>query len=171
MGAQPASARQRDLHNQVESDRTGHAQSQLEPDIGQRQLRLHRALVGRRARRMHTHAQQAHRSRLLGRLQSRRPLSGHRLVRQMRQHLEHCGVFSFFFFFCFLFNYIIWCFCCCCCSQTGELVHVYKGSGGIFEVCWNYRGDKVGASAADGTVRTRFSICFVFLFLLFVSTN
>ncbi len=36
--------------------------------------------------------------------------------------------------------------------QSGELVHVYKGSGGIFEVCWNYRGDKVGASAADGTV-------------------
>lgn len=35
---------------------------------------------------------------------------------------------------------------------SGELVHVYKGSGGIFEVCWNYRGDKVGASAADGTV-------------------
>jgi transducin (beta)-like 1 len=35
---------------------------------------------------------------------------------------------------------------------TGDLVHFYRGSGGIFEVCWNYRGDKVGASAADGTV-------------------
>jgi hypothetical protein len=28
----------------------------------------------------------------------------------------------------------------------------YKGTGGIFEVCWNSRGDKVGASASDGTV-------------------
>ena len=36
--------------------------------------------------------------------------------------------------------------------KSGELVHFYRGSGGIFEVCWNYRGDKVGASAADGTV-------------------
>jgi len=35
---------------------------------------------------------------------------------------------------------------------SGELVHFYRGSGGIFEVCWNHRGDKVGASAADGTV-------------------
>ena len=31
-------------------------------------------------------------------------------------------------------------------------VHSYKGTGGIFEVCWNSRGDKVGASASDGTV-------------------
>ena len=44
-------------------------------------------------------------------------------------------------FICILFN-----------LKSGELVHVYRGSGGIFEVCWNYRGDKVGASAADGTV-------------------
>ena len=36
--------------------------------------------------------------------------------------------------------------------KSGDLVHVYRGSGGIFEVCWNYKGDKVGASAADGTV-------------------
>ncbi|EFX64441.1 hypothetical protein DAPPUDRAFT_334194 [Daphnia pulex] len=28
----------------------------------------------------------------------------------------------------------------------------YKGTGGIFEVCWNSRGDKVGASAFDGSV-------------------
>ncbi|TGZ56043.1 Uncharacterized protein DBV15_04739 [Temnothorax longispinosus] len=28
----------------------------------------------------------------------------------------------------------------------------YKGTGGIFEVCWNSRGDKVGASASDGSV-------------------
>ncbi len=38
--------------------------------------------------------------------------------------------------------------------QNGELVYVHRGSGGIFEVCWNHRGDKVGASAADGTVST-----------------
>ncbi|XP_076436089.1 F-box-like/WD repeat-containing protein TBL1XR1 [Babylonia areolata] len=36
--------------------------------------------------------------------------------------------------------------------QTGSLVHSYKGTGGIFEVCWNHRGDKVGASASDGSV-------------------
>lgn len=36
--------------------------------------------------------------------------------------------------------------------QTGQLVHSYKGTGGIFEVCWNSRGDKVGASASDGSV-------------------
>lgn len=32
------------------------------------------------------------------------------------------------------------------------MVHSYKGTGGIFEVCWNSRGDKVGASASDGSV-------------------
>ncbi|CAG0913037.1 unnamed protein product [Notodromas monacha] len=37
-------------------------------------------------------------------------------------------------------------------TQTGQLVHSYKGTGGIFEVCWNARGDKVGASASDGSV-------------------
>ena len=37
-------------------------------------------------------------------------------------------------------------------SQTGQLVHSYKGTGGIFEVCWNSKGDKVGASASDGSV-------------------
>lgn len=36
--------------------------------------------------------------------------------------------------------------------QTGALVHTYRGTGGIFEVCWNHRGDKVGASASDGSV-------------------
>ncbi|KAK3770625.1 hypothetical protein RRG08_052965 [Elysia crispata] len=36
--------------------------------------------------------------------------------------------------------------------QTGSLVHSYRGTGGIFEVCWNHRGDKVGASASDGSV-------------------
>ena len=38
------------------------------------------------------------------------------------------------------------------CLQSGTLVHSYKGTGGIFEVCWNHRGDKVGASASDGSV-------------------
>ena len=52
-------------------------------------------------------------------------------------------------------------------TQSGQLVHSYKGTGGIFEVspgnslesvktllqvCWNSRGDKVAASASDGTV-------------------
>jgi len=37
-------------------------------------------------------------------------------------------------------------------TTSGKLVHSYKGTGGIFEVCWNSRGDKVGASASDGTV-------------------
>ncbi|XP_050392831.1 F-box-like/WD repeat-containing protein TBL1X [Patella vulgata] len=36
--------------------------------------------------------------------------------------------------------------------QSGSLVHSYRGTGGIFEVCWNHRGDKVGASASDGSV-------------------
>jgi transducin (beta)-like 1 len=31
-------------------------------------------------------------------------------------------------------------------------VHSYKGTGGIFEVCWNSTGDKVGASDSEGTV-------------------
>lgn len=38
--------------------------------------------------------------------------------------------------------------------QTGALVHSYRGTGGIFEVCWNAAGDKVGASASDGSVST-----------------
>uniref|UniRef100_H2ZDU3 LisH domain-containing protein n=1 Tax=Ciona savignyi TaxID=51511 RepID=H2ZDU3_CIOSA len=37
-------------------------------------------------------------------------------------------------------------------STTGKLVHSYEGTGGIFEVCWNSSGNKVGASASDGTV-------------------
>ncbi|KPM11810.1 F-box-like protein/WD repeat-containing protein TBL1XR1-like protein [Sarcoptes scabiei] len=37
-------------------------------------------------------------------------------------------------------------------TQSGQLVHSYKGTGGIFEVCWNAKGDKVGASASDGSV-------------------
>ncbi|CAK8681562.1 unnamed protein product [Clavelina lepadiformis] len=37
-------------------------------------------------------------------------------------------------------------------THTGQLVHSYEGTGGIFEVCWNAAGNKVGASASDGTV-------------------
>ncbi|MEQ2242110.1 Transducin beta-like [Ilyodon furcidens] len=37
-------------------------------------------------------------------------------------------------------------------TMTGALVHSYRGTGGIFEVCWNSTGDKVGASASDGSV-------------------
>ncbi|KAI6078800.1 F-box-like/WD repeat-containing protein TBL1X [Aix galericulata] len=37
-------------------------------------------------------------------------------------------------------------------TQSGTLVHSYRGTGGIFEVCWNARGDKVGASASDGSI-------------------
>ncbi|XP_055386131.1 F-box-like/WD repeat-containing protein TBL1XR1 [Condylostylus longicornis] len=37
-------------------------------------------------------------------------------------------------------------------TQTGQLVHSYRGTGGIFEVCWNSKGTKVGASASDGSV-------------------
>ena len=48
--------------------------------------------------------------------------------------------------------------------QSGQLVHSYKGTGGIFEVCWNSRGDKVGASASDGSV----SVLFFFLSFLFL---
>lgn len=40
----------------------------------------------------------------------------------------------------------------CFAFQSGSLVHSYRGTGGIFEVCWNARGDKVGASASDGSV-------------------
>ncbi|KAK2507320.1 hypothetical protein MC885_015170, partial [Smutsia gigantea] len=36
-------------------------------------------------------------------------------------------------------------------TQSGNLVHSYRGTGGIFEVCWSVRGDKVGASASDGS--------------------
>ena len=37
-------------------------------------------------------------------------------------------------------------------TSTGQLINSYRGTGGIFEVCWNQRGDKVGASGSDGTV-------------------
>ncbi|OQV23843.1 F-box-like/WD repeat-containing protein TBL1XR1 [Hypsibius exemplaris] len=37
-------------------------------------------------------------------------------------------------------------------TQTGALVHQYTSTGGIFEVCWNHRGDKLAASGSDGSV-------------------
>lgn len=37
-------------------------------------------------------------------------------------------------------------------SQSGQLIHSYKGTGGIFEVCWNSTGSKIGASCGDGSV-------------------
>ena len=40
--------------------------------------------------------------------------------------------------------------------QSGSVVRSYRGSGGIFEVCWNSRGTRVGASASDGTVSVEF---------------
>uniref|UniRef100_A0A665TXT3 F-box-like/WD repeat-containing protein TBL1X n=1 Tax=Echeneis naucrates TaxID=173247 RepID=A0A665TXT3_ECHNA len=47
-------------------------------------------------------------------------------------------------------------------TTTGALVHSYRGTGGIFEVCWNSTGDKVGASASDGSSTS----CFFFFFFL-----
>eukprot|EP00698_Gefionella_okellyi_P001357 TRINITY_DN112_c0_g1_i1.p1 TRINITY_DN112_c0_g1~~TRINITY_DN112_c0_g1_i1.p1 ORF type:complete len:465 (+),score=53.86 TRINITY_DN112_c0_g1_i1:57-1451(+) len=36
--------------------------------------------------------------------------------------------------------------------KDGSLVRTYRGLGGIFEVCWNSRGDKVAASFSDNSV-------------------
>jgi len=57
----------------------------------------------------------------------------------------------------FRFSLSLWCgrlqyYKKCVYFQTGQLVHSYQGTGGIFEVCWNSTGNKVGASASDGTV-------------------
>ncbi|MEQ2297817.1 F-box-like/WD repeat-containing protein TBL1XR1-A, partial [Ameca splendens] len=46
-------------------------------------------------------------------------------------------------------------------TQTGALVHSYRGTGGIFEVCWNAAGDRVGASASDGSVS--FPLCVLYV--------
>ncbi|KAH8241805.1 hypothetical protein KR026_000975 [Drosophila bipectinata] len=37
-------------------------------------------------------------------------------------------------------------------TQTGQLLHSYRATGQIYEVCWNSRGTKVAASASDGSV-------------------
>jgi WD40 repeat protein len=36
--------------------------------------------------------------------------------------------------------------------KDGSLVKTYRGSGGIFEVCWNREGDKVAACFSNNTV-------------------
>jgi transducin (beta)-like 1 len=36
--------------------------------------------------------------------------------------------------------------------KDGSLVKSYKGNGGIFEVCWNTKGDKVAACFSNNTV-------------------
>ncbi|CAK9294161.1 unnamed protein product [Gordionus sp. m RMFG-2023] len=41
------------------------------------------------------------------------------------------------------------------CVKTGNLVSTFQVDGGIFEICWNFTGDKVGASASDRTVNYR----------------
>jgi transducin (beta)-like 1 len=37
-------------------------------------------------------------------------------------------------------------------TKDGSLVKTYKGNGGIFETCWNARGDKVAACYSNNTV-------------------
>ncbi|KAF5920746.1 hypothetical protein HPG69_010280, partial [Diceros bicornis minor] len=49
-------------------------------------------------------------------------------------------------------------------TQSGSLVHSYRGTGGIFEVCWNARGDKVGASASDGSTQAGSEVAYPFPF-------
>ena len=36
--------------------------------------------------------------------------------------------------------------------RDGSLVKTYRGSGGIFEVCWNSTGDKVASCFSNNTV-------------------
>lgn len=36
--------------------------------------------------------------------------------------------------------------------KDGSLVRTFRGSGGIFEVCWNNKGDKVAACFSNNTV-------------------
>lgn len=36
--------------------------------------------------------------------------------------------------------------------KDGSLVKTYRGYGGIFEVCWNYKGDKVAACFSNNTI-------------------
>lgn len=118
------------------------------------------AAVGCRTRRLHPHAHPTPGACLQRGLQPRRTPPGQRLLRQVRPHLEHAGI-SFLPAFTRACNSA-----CACqaqlltslmhfrlCSQSGALVNSYRGTGGIFEVCWNSTGDKVGASASDGSVR------------------
>lgn len=117
----------------------------------QRVVWLHGAPLGCGPGHLYPHADQTPGAGVQRGFQPRRTPSGQRLVWQMCAHLEHtgekktalraerklgplsCGTVSL---------------------QTGALVHSYRGTGGIFEVCWNAAGDKVGASASDGSVST-----------------
>lgn len=55
--------------------------------------------------------------------------------------------------------------------QTGALVHSYRGTGGIFEVCWNAAGDKVGASASDGSVSLSFFVSVLIIHIYITTKN
>lgn len=59
------------------------------------------------------------------------------------------------------------------CPQSGALVNSYRGTGGIFEVCWNSTGDKVGASASDGSVGPQELrlMCNIFTAVMFEKKN
>jgi len=59
---------------------------------------------------------------------------------------------------------VMWC-------QNGALIHTYRGTGGIFEVCWNHRGDKVGASASDGSVRQACAVLYFVCIILIVTSR
>ena len=37
-------------------------------------------------------------------------------------------------------------------TKDGSLLHHYKGTSGIFEVCWNEAGNKLAASFQDSSV-------------------
>uniref|UniRef100_A0A671Q295 F-box-like/WD repeat-containing protein TBL1XR1-B n=1 Tax=Sinocyclocheilus anshuiensis TaxID=1608454 RepID=A0A671Q295_9TELE len=50
-------------------------------------------------------------------------------------------------------------------TLSGALVNSYRGTGGVFEVCWNSVGDKVGASASDGSVLILHSFSFSTFFI------
>lgn len=71
----------------------------------------------------------------------------------MCAYLVDSGMKYLYFYLINLTKYMLFIYLyCLIIQQSGQLVHSYKGTGGIFEVCWNSRGDKVGASASDGSV-------------------
>lgn len=76
--SRPPGALQRDLHDQMEPHRSGHAESQHESDLGVCQFRFHGAIVGRRAGSLHTHAHQTHRTGILGGVQPGRKVLSER---------------------------------------------------------------------------------------------
>lgn len=78
---------QGDLHDQVEPNRPEYAQPQSPADFGERQLRLHRASLGPRARLLPTRPSPAHGTSLQRRFQSRWQTARHRLLRPQRAHL------------------------------------------------------------------------------------